>query len=201
MIDTVEHGLDGTRFRARPDELLPDVLGDGDHLRKQTQNLLVHPVVQQTLAPAVPCPPMGRRERNHSLCAMQQPREHVCLVVVGMDDVDAAVLNEPAKHRPDGAIEGMALDNLHVIDRQIARLLIDGEDRISGVPYVTDRDRVPARIAACRSQENRFLRSSASPPHAPQLEHADRSHCAATISAGALRWGGRITRASARPRS
>src|SRR5262249_40049111 len=104
--------------------------------------------------------------------ARQQQREQVGLVVVRVDDVDAAFAHQLAQRRPDGDIEGTALGDFHVVDAEPRGAFGDAEGAVAGVADVAHRDG-KAPVGALRAEQNGLLRSAAGAADAAQLENTD----------------------------
>ena len=78
-----------------------------------------------------------------------------------MHDVNPAIADESGEGRPDSRVQGVPLANLHLIDRQLPRAIVDPEDRIAEIADVADRDREARPIRSLRAEQNRLFGSAA----------------------------------------
>src|SRR4051812_27854602 len=99
----------------------------------------------------------------------------------------------------------MRFEQLDVVDGERCRSRVHTEYVVAAVAQVADGDLEPARVGARRPEQDGLFRAATGAPNASQLENADRSHAAVTVSRasreGPPRCGARDTSASARPAS
>ena len=110
-------------------------------------------------------PAVHGRQRNRAGRAGERKRDEVRLVIVRVNDVDRARTDDVDERPPDGRIERVPLADLDVLDAQVGRAAVDGEDGIALVAQVADRGR--------GARENRLLGPAARAAHASQLEDAN----------------------------
>lgn len=180
MVDPVRNDSDPVGRRTRPDKLAPDFVGDCDHSRKPREQPLVDGVVQ-ALATRVAAEPAVRRGKRNRL-PRQQPRQDVALVLVGVNDVDSPLVDDPAEGTQDRGSKRLPLTDLTVVDAQLTSATIDLEVWVVGGTQITHRHGKPRGIRLPRAEENRLFGSAAGASDGSKLQDPDRTpHSAPTI--------------------
>src|SRR6185369_1613123 len=124
-----------------------------------------------------------------------------------MNDMDAPLLDQGAQLRPDGTIERVAFHDFGVVDSEILRPAINGEDAVAGVANVADGCLDIGTALQCGAGQNRFVGPAPCSPDAAELEDAYRAHFAGAPAGRALGadagrwWTARVTIADARANS
>src|SRR5438105_1693546 len=174
MVDPVQHDAYLCRRRAATDQLGSNPARYGNRDREPRDNSLVERVVEQPLAPAVAGPSVGGRQRDDAFGARDQQRQQIGLVLVPVNDVDAALADDAAQLSPYAAIERVAFDDLDVVDAETPRAIPDAVREVAAVADVADGNLEASAIGARRAHEDRLLGSAARAADASQLENPDR---------------------------
>ena len=171
-VDAVQDHRDVPGVGARGDQGVLDFARHRDDAREPREQPPIARIVEAAFFEAVPGPAVGGRQRDDRLDARDEQRQEVALVVVRVNDVDAALADQGPRLAPRARIERVPLADLDVVDGQRSRPLIDVIDLVAQVAQVADGDGVPVAIGARRAEQDRLLRTAAGPAHAAELEHA-----------------------------
>ena len=140
MVDAVEDDLALVGAQATPNQLVTDLARHRHHERQPGQEPLVERVVHVALTRAVPGPAVRGGHHRRAVETPEQPYQQIGLVVVGVDDVDAAFANDTAQGRQHGDVERVLFGDLEVLDPEAGRAFVNPEHPVADVPDVADGD-------------------------------------------------------------